>query len=100
MKAARSHDDAMLELLREDPAFEDGYLAAALEGIEEPGGKQASLRALRHVTVPKECNKWRHALACVAKGSFSCPFPPETLLAVLSAAGLRLAVARRNERPA
>jgi DNA-binding phage protein len=99
MQAARSHDDAMLELLREDPVFDDGCLAAALEGIEEPGGKQASLRALRHVTVPKECNKWRNALTCLANG-FLVPFPPETLLAVLSAAGLRLAVARRNERPA
>jgi len=39
----------MVELLREDPAFVDEYLAAALEEAEEPGGKQALLRALRHV---------------------------------------------------
>ena len=49
MKAARPHDDAMVELLREDPAFADEYLAAALEEAEEPGGRQALLRALRHV---------------------------------------------------
>jgi len=49
MKAARSHDDAMVGLLREDPALADEYLAAALEEAEEPSGRQALLRVLRHV---------------------------------------------------
>ncbi|MCB1941244.1 MAG: putative addiction module antidote protein [Candidatus Accumulibacter sp.] len=105
MKAARSHDDAMVELLREDPAFADEYLAAALEEAEEPGGRQALLRALRHVAqaqgmeeVAQRAGLRRESLyrALSPKGNPTL----ETLLAVLSAAGLRLAVARRGEHPA
>jgi len=105
MKAVRSHDDAMVELLREDPAFADEYLAAALEEAEEPGGRQALLRALRHVAqaqgmeeVAQRAGLRRESLyrALSPKGNPTL----ETLLAVLSAAGLRLAVARRGEHPA
>lgn len=105
MKAARSHDDAMVELLREDPAFADEYLAAALEEADEPGGRQALLRALRHVAqaqgmeeVAQRAGLRRESLyrALSPKGNPTL----ETLLAVLSAAGLRLAVARREEHPA
>jgi len=39
----------MVELLQEDPAFADEYLAASLEAIDEPGGREALLRALRQV---------------------------------------------------
>lgn len=39
----------MIELLREDPAFADEYLAASLEAIDEQGGKEALLSALRQV---------------------------------------------------
>lgn len=49
MKAARPNDDAMVELLREDPGFADEYLAAALEEAEEPGGGQALLRVLHQI---------------------------------------------------
>lgn len=48
-KASRPHDEAVIELLREDPAFADEYLAASLEAIDEPGGKEALLAALRQV---------------------------------------------------
>ena len=37
-KASRPHDEAVLELLREDPAFADEYLAAALEEVDQDGG--------------------------------------------------------------
>ena len=46
---SRLHDEAVVELLREDPAFADEYLAVALEEADEPGGQEALLRALRHV---------------------------------------------------
>jgi probable addiction module antidote protein len=105
MKAARPHDDAMVELLREDPAFADEYLAAALEEAEEPGGRQALLRALRHVAHAQGMQEVA-ARAGLRRESLSRALSPkgnptlETLLAVLSAAGLRLAVARReNIRP-
>ena len=49
MKAARAHDDAVVELLREDPTFTDEYLAAALGQAEEPGGVPALLRVLHQI---------------------------------------------------
>ncbi len=49
MKAARPNDDAVVELLREDPGFSNEYLATALEEAEEPGGRQALLRTLRQI---------------------------------------------------
>lgn len=49
MKADRPHNEAMLELLHEDPGFADEYLAASIEALDEPGGHEAMLMALRHV---------------------------------------------------
>lgn len=101
MKATRSHDEAMVELLRKDPTFANEYLATALEEADEPGGRQALLRALRHVAqaqgmeeVAKRAGLRRESLyrALSSKGNPTL----ETLLAVLSAADLRLAVARRG----
>ena len=46
---SRSHDDAVVELLRADPAFANEYLAVALEEAQEPGGQAALLAALRHI---------------------------------------------------
>ncbi len=61
-KTFRPHDDAVLELLREDPAFADEYLSAALEEADQSGGRQALLAALRHIAeaqgmsaVPESC---------------------------------------------
>ena len=83
----------------------DEYLAAALEEAEEPGGKQALLRALRHVAHAQGMQEVA-TRAGLRRESLSRALSPkgnptlETLLAVLSAAGLRLAVARREEHPA
>ncbi|MBM7341449.1 DNA-binding phage protein [Pantoea coffeiphila] len=44
------HDEAMIEILREDPLFAQDYLNQALLDIDEEGGQQAFLLALRHVT--------------------------------------------------
>jgi DNA-binding phage protein len=40
---------AVVELLREDPAFADEYLSAALDEVNQPGGREALLAALRHI---------------------------------------------------
>lgn len=45
----RPHDDAVVELLREDPALAAQYVSAALEAADQPGGAQALLAALRQV---------------------------------------------------
>lgn len=47
--ASRTHDAAVVELLRADPGFADEYIAAALAEADEPGGQAALLAALRHV---------------------------------------------------
>jgi DNA-binding phage protein len=47
--AARLHDEAVIDLLRDDPAFADEYLAAALKQANAAGGRDALQSALRHV---------------------------------------------------
>ena len=46
---SRPHDEAVVELLREDPTFADDYLAAAIEEVNQDGGLEALSSALRHV---------------------------------------------------
>ena len=48
-KASRPHDEAVIEMLRDEPAFADEYLSACTEGLDEPGGHEALLMALRQV---------------------------------------------------
>ncbi len=96
---SRPHDEAVVELLREDPAFADEYLAVALEEADEAGGQEALLRALRHVAeaqgmakIAERAGLPRESLykSLSAKGNPTL----KTLLAVLNAAGLRLSVTR------
>jgi len=103
MKASRPHEDVMVELLREDAAFADEYLAASLEAIDEPGGREALLMALRQVaqaqgmdTVAERAGMQRESLyrALSPKGNPTL----KTLLAILNGAGLRLAVTRAEQR--
>ena len=49
MKTDRSHDEAVIAMLRRDPALAEDYLAAALDEAEEPGGDMALLAALRQI---------------------------------------------------
>lgn len=98
-KASRPHDDAVVELLREDPAFADEYLAAALDEAEEVGGREALLAALRHVAEAQGMAAVAER-AGIPRESLYRALSPEgnptvkTLLAVLHAAGLKLAVHR------
>ena len=46
---SRPHDEAVVELLREDPTFAAEYLAAAMEEVNQDGGREALLAALRYV---------------------------------------------------
>jgi len=99
--AARPHDEAMVDLLRDDPAFADEYLAAALEEADEPGGREALLRALRHVAQAQGMEEVAERAGVPRESLYRALSPKgnptlKTLMAVLSAAGLRLAVARRD----
>ena len=100
--ASRPHDAAVVELLKQDPDFASVYLAAALEESEQPGWQQALLSALRHVAevrgmaaVAQRAGMPRESLyrALSAKGNPTI----KTLLAVLGAAGLQLAVTRPHQ---
>lgn len=101
-RASRPHAEAVIELLRDDPAFADEYLQAAMEQAEQEGGREALLSALRHVAeaqgmaqVAERAGIQRESLyrALSPKGNPTL----KTLVAVLDAAGLRLAITRRDE---
>jgi len=101
-RASRPHAQAVIELLRDDPAFADDYLRAAMEQADQEGGREALLSALRQVAeaqgmaqVAERAGIQRESLyrALSPKGNPTL----KTLVAVLEAAGLRLAITRRDE---
>lgn len=103
-KASRPHDEAVIEMLREDPAFADEYLTACTEGIEEPGGREALLMALRQVAEAQGMAAVAERAGMQREGLYRALSPKgnptlKTLLAVLSGAGLRLAVTRSEGSP-
>jgi probable addiction module antidote protein len=96
----RSHDDAMAELFREDPAFATDYLNSVLEDGEQPD----VLVALRQMTkafggVPAIAERAQLNPTQIYR-TLSPEGNPElrSLSAILKAMGLRLAVQPR--RPA
>ena len=102
--ASRSHDEAMVEMLKADPELADVYLATALEEAALPGGQFALLAALRHIAqaqgmavVAEKAGMPRESLyrALSPKGNPTI----KTMLAVLGAAGLQLAVTRQPDAP-
>jgi probable addiction module antidote protein len=102
--ASRPHDEAMVEMLKADPELADVYLATALEEATLPGGQFALLAALRHIAqaqgmavVAEKAGIPRESLyrALSPKGNPTI----KTMLAVLGAAGLQLAVTRQPDAP-
>ena len=103
-KASRPHDEAVVELLREDPAFADEYLSACTEGLDEPGGREALLMALRQVAEAQGMAAVAERAGMQREGLYRALSPKgnptlKTLLAVLAGAGLRLAVTRSGGTP-
>lgn len=99
MSTSRTHDQAVIDMLRADPEFINDYLAAALDEADLPGGQAALLSALRHVaeaqgmaSVAQRAGIPRESLyrALSSKGNPTI----KTLLAVINGAGLHLAVTR------
>ncbi|MFP5400388.1 MAG: addiction module antidote protein [Gammaproteobacteria bacterium] len=100
-QASRPHDETVVELLRKDPGFADDYLAESLAAIDEPGGQEAFLQALRHIAeaqgmaaIAERAGLPRESLYKSLSGKGNPTL--KTLLAVLSAAGLRLAVTKAD----
>jgi DNA-binding phage protein len=69
IKTSRSHDEAVIDMLKNDPDFANEYLAVALEEADQPGGQQALLSALRHIAEAQ-------GMSAVAEraGNTSCEF--------------------------
>lgn len=99
MKASQAHDDTVVEMLKADPEMADIYLATALEEVNLPGGQGALLAALRHVAEAQGMAAVA-ARAGIPRESLYRALSPrgnptiKTLLAVIGAAGLHLAVSR------
>jgi probable addiction module antidote protein len=49
MNTSLSHDESVIRMIRDDPAFAAEYLRIAFEELDEEGGEASFLSALRHV---------------------------------------------------
>ncbi|WP_176692773.1 helix-turn-helix domain-containing transcriptional regulator [Photorhabdus luminescens] len=49
MSRSRSHDEAVIEIIRKDPEFAEIYLHTAFKELDEGGGETRFLLALSHV---------------------------------------------------
>lgn len=74
----RTHDQAAIELLRQDPAFAADYIAAALEDADQPGGQVALLAALRQVAGRKAWRRWPNVPAWRERASTGRCLPRAT----------------------
>lgn len=90
----KSHDDAVIEMLRDDPDMALDYLRTAFDELDEEGGESAFLLALRHVVeaqggmaaVAERANVSRESLyrALSPKGNPTL----RTMTAVIKATGI------------
>jgi probable addiction module antidote protein len=100
MKASQPHDETVVEMLKADPEMADLYLAAALEEVNLPGGQGALLSALRQIAEAQGMAAVA-ARAGIPRESLYRALSPKgnptikTLLAVIDAAGLHLAISRQ-----
>lgn len=97
MKAARSHDATVVDMLKADPEFAPVYLAAALEEAELPGGQSALLAALRQIAEAQGIASVAERAGIPRESVYRALSPRgnptlKTLLALLNATGLRLGV--------
>lgn len=101
----RPHSEAVIELLKDDPALADEYLTVALEEADQPGGQEALLMALRHVAEAQGMAQVAERAGMQRESLYRTLSPRgnptlKTLLAVLSGAGLRLSVEKSHQEPA
>ncbi len=96
-KTHRSHDDAVVDMLRNDPTFATDYLNAALDEQEEAGGRETLLAALRQIAKAQGFSSIAEKAGVPRESVYRALSPSgnprvSTLLAVLKATGLKLAV--------
>jgi probable addiction module antidote protein len=78
MNHSRDHDEAVITMIRDDPAFAAEYLRVAFEELDVEGGEAGFLAALRHVV------EARGGLTLIAE---KAGIPRESLRRALSARG-------------
>lgn len=96
-QASRPHDEAVVELLRDDPEFAASYLSAALAEVDEPGGREGLLAVLRQIAEARGMASVAMRAGIPRESMYRVLSPKgnprlETLLAVIGALGLRLDV--------
>ncbi|MDE2254174.1 MAG: putative addiction module antidote protein [Betaproteobacteria bacterium] len=96
---SRPHDEAIVEMLRDDPDFASEYLAAAFEEADQPGGRETLLAALRRVAEARGMTQVAKAAGIQRESLYRALSPKgnptiKTLLAVMQATGLKLGVHR------
>lgn len=97
MNRSRNHDDAVIEMIRNDPEFAETYLHTAFEELDEEGGEAAFLMALRHVVEAKGGMAVVAERAGLSRESLYRALSPKgnptlrTMKQVIHAAGLKFA---------
>jgi probable addiction module antidote protein len=96
---SRPHDEAVVAMLKADPAFANEYLAVALAQADQAGGQQALLAALRHIAEAQGMSAVAERAGMPRESLYRALSPRgnptlKTWLAVLNATGLQLSVAR------
>ncbi|TFH86965.1 putative addiction module antidote protein [Billgrantia azerbaijanica] len=90
----KSHDDAVIEMLRNDPEMAVDYLRTAFDELDEEGGESAFLMALRHVVEAQGGMAAVAERAKVSRESLYRALSPKgnptlrTMTAVIKAAGI------------
>jgi probable addiction module antidote protein len=97
MNASRPHDATVVDMLKADPDFAAVYLAAALDESAEPGGQFALLAALRQIAEAQGMASVAERAGIPRESLYRALSPRgnptlKTLLALLSATGMRLGV--------
>lgn len=94
---SRPHDEAVVEQLREEPAFSAEYLGVALGEADDPDGQEALQRVLHHVAEGQGMGKIAELAGLPRESlykSLSAKGNPmlKTLLAMRNASGVRLSI--------
>ena len=97
MNRTRSHDESIIELIRNDQEFAAEYLRSAYEELDLDGGESAFLIALRHIVEAKGGMKEIAEKAGLSRESLYRALSPEgnptlrTMCRVVHAAGMKFA---------
>lgn len=95
----RPHDETVIELMRDDPAFAQELLEECMASVDEPGGREALLSTLRCYAEAKGMSTIAQQTGLSRESLYRSLSPSgnptlKTLLALLKAMGLRLGVVR------